>query len=132
MIKRWIPIYLFMILILVSCQNDKPKPETNLPFSFHDVKNVHAASLDQKDPFFVKHHVAGRDVFIECIVHGVSFREKEAKILVYMDGRKAKEVKKAAFILKGLEPGKHHIKLVLKKETSANAPAIVEFDVLIK
>jgi hypothetical protein len=127
---------LFMILtILVSCQNDKPKPETKRDFSFLSNGMVYASSFATKeieDPFFVKHYIKGRDVYIECIVKGASFREKNAKIIVYIDGKKEDERTNSAFILKGLKPGKHHIQLQLKKAENSNAAIIEEFNVLVK
>lgn len=112
-------IYVLAILLLAACQNDKPEPpKTNQHFLFLQSKKVEASSLKEKsqegDPFFVKHHINGSDVFIECIVKGASFRDKQAKISVYIDGKKHDEVTNAAFILKGLEDGQHHIRLVLK------------------
>ena len=88
------PTILFIILtILVSCQNDKPKPETKREFSLVSPKQVFASSFvteEVEDSFFVKHHVKGRDVYIECIVKGASFREKNAKIIVYIDEERRK------------------------------------------
>ena len=127
---------LFMILtILVSCQNDKPKPETKREFSLVSPEKVFASSFvteGVEDPFFVKHHVKGRDVYIECIVKGASFREKNAKIIVYIDGEKKEEKTNAAFVLKGLKPGKHQIQLQLKKVKNSNSAIIEEFNVLVK
>ncbi len=132
-----IPILLFLLFIMVACQNDKPEPpQTNQNFSFYGEKKAAASSFKEQDnnddPFFVKHYIKGKNVFIECIVKGASFREKEAKIIVYLDGEKKEEVNHAAFILKGLKPGKHHIKLVLQKEESTKASAYKEFNIEIK
>jgi hypothetical protein len=124
-----------ILTILVSCQNDKPKPETKRGFSLVSPEKVFASSFvteEVEDPFFVKHHVKGRDVYIECIVKGASFREKNAKIIVYIDGKKEEEKTNAAFVLKGLEPGKHQIQLQLKKAKNSNSAIIEEFNVLVK
>ena len=130
------PTILFIILtILVSCQNDKPKPETKREFSLVSPEKVFASSFvieEVEDPFFVKHHVKGSDVYIECIVKGASFREKNAKIIVYIDGEKKEEKTNAAFVLKGLKPGKHQIQLQLKKAKNSNSAIIEEFNVLVK
>ena len=129
--KRWIPIYLFIILLLVSCQNDKPKPETSHRFSFHLPQVVEAAEHKEVDPFFVKYQVKESNVFIECIAQQASFRDKEAKILVVIDGKKKMEVRKSAFIIKGLEPGKHHIELHLKIDKPSSTTLKEEFHVQI-
>jgi hypothetical protein len=128
--------FLFMIVtILVSCQNDKPKPETKREFSLVAPESAYASSFvteEKEDPFFVKHHVKERDVYIECIVKGASFREKNAKIIVYIDGKKKEEITNSAFVLKGLKPGKHQIQLQLKKAKNSNSGIIEEFNVLVK
>lgn len=134
----YLTILFMMLVILVSCQNDKPKPETQRKFSLVSPEKVFASSFDTEekeiDSFFVKHHVKGRDVYIECIVKGASFREKNAVIIVYIDGEKKEEITNAAFILKGLERGKHQIKLQLNKTKDKNSNSVIikEFNVLIK
>jgi hypothetical protein len=66
---------------------------------------------------FVHHQIKGEQVFINCIVSGISFRESEhakqrtGKIVVWIDGKKNKEVQAAAFIIKGFSPGSHKVKL---------------------
>ncbi len=127
-------VYVLVILLLVACQNDKPEPpEINHQFSYFLEGKVSASSVEvqnqKEDPFYVKHHIRGSDVFVECIVKGASFRDKEAKVLVYIDGKKHNEVTNAAFILKGLDAGQHQIKLILKtKQRSIQE----EFTVQIK
>ena len=127
---------IMILMILVSCENDKPKPETQRQFSLVSPEKVFASSFDTEekevDSFFVKHHVKGRDVYIECIVKGASFREKNAKIIVYIDGKKKEEITNSAFVLKGLKPGKHQIQLQLKKAKNSNSAIIEEFNVLVK
>ena len=129
---------IMILMILVSCQNDKPKPETERQFSLVSPEKVFASSFDTEekevDSFFVKHHVKGRDVYIECIVKGASFREKNAVIIVFIDGKKKEEITNAAFILKGLEPGKHQIKLQLNRTKNKNSNSVItkEFNVLVK
>ncbi|CRK80609.1 hypothetical protein [Neobacillus massiliamazoniensis] len=66
---------------------------------------------------FVHHQTRGNDVFVECILTGISFRqydhskEKVGKVLVSIDGKKKQEVTTAAFIIKGISPGNHKLKL---------------------
>lgn len=66
----------------------------------------------------INHKVKERDVFVECIVPGFSFKadngnrkEGEGHIHVYLNGNKFKDVTRAAFILKDLPKGKHEISL---------------------
>ena len=80
-----------------------------------------ASSLDsnESEPFYVKSHVNGKAVFIECIIPSVTFRDtntnNRGKILVYVNGKKKEEVSSAAFILKGLPSGTHRVKLKVVK-----------------
>ncbi|MDP4103826.1 MAG: hypothetical protein Q8935_02640 [Bacillota bacterium] len=66
---------------------------------------------------FVQYESKGNNVFVECIVTGVTFREKDAsnqkagKMIVWVDGKKSKEVSNAAFIIKDLTSGNHKLKL---------------------
>ena len=121
-------IYLLLscfLFSMVGCKRDIPKPESNnnmLPIINTDSSNVVAASslnLNYSDPFYVKSHVNGKDVFIECIVPAVTFREtnakNKAKIIVFVNGKKKEEVSSAAFIIKGLPSGTHRVKLKVVK-----------------
>jgi hypothetical protein len=80
------------------------------------IPNYNTAS--QEIPSFLVHHqTRGNDVFVECILTGISFRqndhskEKVGKVLVSIDGKKKQEVTTAAFIIKGISPGNHKLKL---------------------
>jgi hypothetical protein len=67
--------------------------------------------------FFVQSKTKGNNVYVECILSGISFREsdqngqKVGKLIIWLDGKKTQEVNSAAFIIKGLPPGKHEVKL---------------------
>lgn len=140
--KRQKCIFLSLVIfVLAACQKDLPEPETKMEAI--PVKEVEAASLmplsgvesAAKDPFFVRHQVKGRDIFVECIVQDVSFRKQSSKekgkILLYVNGKKKDEIHSAAFIVKGLPSGKHRIGLKLIKGNSAEASSKREFIVVI-
>ena len=67
--------------------------------------------------FIVQHQVKGNNIFVECILTGISFRESDqtrqkiGKLIVSIDGKKSQEVVSAAFIMKNLSPGEHKVKL---------------------
>jgi hypothetical protein len=72
---------------------------------------------NQTPSLFVQSNVKGNNVLVECILSGISFRDsdekvqKVGKLVIWLDGKRTKEVKSAAFILKNLAPGKHEVKL---------------------
>jgi hypothetical protein len=106
-----------------GCGKDMPEPEAKA-FQIGDfaARDISAAGpADDESSFFVKHTIQGRDLYIDCIVTGISFREsagdEQGKILLYADGKKIREVQAASFSVKGLESGTHKIKLkVVSKE----------------
>ncbi|MBS4189099.1 hypothetical protein KHA94_02565 [Bacillus sp. FJAT-49705] len=119
-----------LLLIVSGCHRDKPKPETKIVsqhVQFIKLNNeipVIGAVAPINTPFFVKHQVKGKDVLIECIVNGVTFRESSStdkgKIILYIDGKKREEFSTAAFIVKDLSAGTHRLKLeVVKGENSS-------------
>jgi hypothetical protein len=65
----------------------------------------------------VQSRTKGNNVFVECILSGISFRQsdqhdrKVGKLVIWLDGKRTKEVNTAAFIIKGLPPGEHRVKL---------------------
>jgi hypothetical protein len=123
------------MLVLVSCQGDIPEPETKEnKINLKENKAVQTSVyhvLKENDPFLVKHHIKGENVYIECIVTGISFRNHEAKINLYIDGVKKNQVQTSAFIVRGLKSGKHHIKLELLKQQQQTVVAVREFNVEI-
>lgn len=68
---------------------------------------------------YVQHEIKGNNLFIECIVTGISFRESDqtkqkiGKLVVFIDGEKSTEVTSAALIVKGLSQGSHKVKIVV-------------------
>ncbi|MBY0120823.1 hypothetical protein [Bacillus sp. S/N-304-OC-R1] len=137
-------IYLYMICLLVvttGCHKDKPKPETkfivepmNVSTSNKDVA-VTAIAQNSSDQFYVNHQVKGKNLFIECIVPGITFRETNASnkgsIILYIDGQKKDQISSAAFIVKGLSAGTHKIKLEVLKDNETSSILKREFYVTI-
>lgn len=136
--------YLFLIsfmIVLAACQKDIPEPETELkvePINTIDIASdipVSGVESNSKDPFFIRYQVKGSNVLVECIVQGISFREQstknKGKIILYVDGKKKEEISSAAFIVKGLSPGTHRIKLELVKDKQPASGLKREFYVMI-
>ncbi|EIJ81622.1 hypothetical protein PB1_01735 [Bacillus methanolicus PB1] len=131
----------FFILIfsslLSACQKDIPEPETNisiLPIEYANAAGDQPVSVieDKGDKtFFVRHHVRGENLYIECMVSGISFRSNHTgntgKIILSIDGKKIKEISSAAFIVKGLNPGTHKVKLEIVKTNNEPYHLIKEF-----
>lgn len=53
------------------------------------------------------------------MISGISFRSNhtgnKGKMILFIDGKKTKEISSAAFIVKGLNPGTHKVKLEIVK-----------------
>lgn len=102
-------------LILMACQGKKDIPEPEVSTVMKQL-GMPQEGLQNEAAFLVQHHLDGNNLFIECYVKGVTFRDDSSlkdrgKIIVYINGKKQTEVQSAAFILKGLPSGKHHIRL---------------------
>ncbi|OXS63374.1 hypothetical protein B0G93_103202 [Bacillus sp. V-88] len=108
------------LLLLSGCKEKMPEPES-LSFT----KKVEAANPEQK-PVSIKHMVQGNQVYIECIVPGVTFTTekkgaKKGKIIVRSNtGNLYKEYHTAAFVIKGLPKGVHllNVEIVGKNNQS--------------
>lgn len=134
--KRLFFLFLLAVfLFLVSCRKDIPEPE--IKDNSIDIMEKEAVQtslyfmLEEKDPFLVQYNVEGKNVYIECVVTGLSFRKHEAKVNLYVDGAKKNEIHTAAFVVKDLEPGQHHIKLELMQQNSHIVVATREFNVQV-
>jgi hypothetical protein len=135
-VKRLLTMIIVGAVLAAGCSKDLPEPEASA-FEVGDIRarNISAAGLEEEEiPLFVKHTVQGRDLYIDCIVTGISFREsageQQGKILLYADGKKVREVHAASFSVKGLESGPHKIKLKIVSK-SGTAGAEKEFTVRI-
>lgn len=140
--RRIIYLNVFVFLIIAAgCQNDKPKPETKLlvqPVNISEAVNevpVSAMAIDEKEQFFVSHKVKGKNIFIECFVPGITFRNTNASnkgsILLYVDGKLKEKISSAAFIVKGLSSGSHQIKIEVVKDSQSRPLLAKEFYVTI-
>lgn len=123
--KRKIAFFLLPVFIigsLIGCHRDLPKPETKVKAANanqikSDVLPVYNQGSKQIPSIYVQHKTKGNNVFIECILTGISFRapehagEKTGKLIVWVDGKRTNEVSSAVFIMKNLSPGNHKIKL---------------------
>lgn len=99
-----------------------PEPEVKLkvvPMSTIQAEEELPVMMETySEDFRVQHHVKDKRVFVECIIPTISFREnsnRQGKILLYVNGNKKEEISTAAFVIKGLTKGKHHIRLVVVK-----------------
>ena len=110
----------FALLVLSGCKEKMPEPES---FSF--ANKVEAANREQTT-VSIKHMVQGNQVYIECIVPGVTFTTekkgaKKGKIIVRSNtGNLYKEYHTAAFVIKGLPKGVHllNVEIVGKNNQS--------------
>lgn len=115
---------MIFVSLLSSCGKEIPEPElkTNLQSGhFLQATTIPVFTTNKHVDFTVYHHVKGKDVLVECVANGVSFRgdnqtdKEQGKIIVYINGNKTKEIQSAIFILKDMPSGKHEIKLELVK-----------------
>ncbi|WP_421384421.1 hypothetical protein ACOJQI_07185 [Bacillus salacetis] len=105
-------LLLLLIVCLTGCKEDMPEPE-----SFGTELEAKAASIsaqDKKD-VTVRHIVQGSHVYVECIAPGITFTSgksgEKGKIVVSVDGKRFEEYHTAAFVIKGLKKGIHHVKV---------------------
>ena len=81
-------------------------------------------SSNETPSLFVHHQVKGNNLFVDCVLTGISFREadqskqKIGKMIVWIDGERYQEVTSAAFIVKGMSPGNHKLRLEIVKLTN--------------
>ena len=119
MLIRFPPTAIFtMIVLLIGCGRDLPKPESNTVSQQRAIE-VANSKIDNKTTtqpvFLANHYLKGKNIFVECVLSQISFRKdsnkKMGKIIVFVDGKKTEEVYSPIFIIKGLPPGNHRVKL---------------------
>ncbi|MGE8204206.1 hypothetical protein ACQKP0_06535 [Heyndrickxia sp. NPDC080065] len=109
-------ICLSLFLIIMSgCRQNIPKPES---FNVKASENTNFAQEIRNAT--IRHIVHGPNVFVECMVPNVSFsgtnkKVERGKIIAYVDGKQQGEYYTAAFVMKGLSKGVHHIKIEVLK-----------------
>jgi hypothetical protein len=115
-------IFFLLIICLAGCKEDMPEPE-----SFGTEVTAEAATISPQDKtdVTVRHIVQGSHVYVECIAPGITFTSgnsssKKGKIVVSVDGKRFNEYHTAAFVIKGLKKGIHHVKLeILSKDNKS-------------
>lgn len=136
--NKYIASLIFLISFLQGCQKDVPEPEVKfqiIPMSTVHAENDMPVILEpKKDAFKVQHHVKGNSVFVECMISDISFRDNsknQGKIILHIDGQKKEEITSAAFIIKGLTKGTHHVKLEVVNRHNESYDLQEEFTVSI-
>jgi hypothetical protein len=124
MVPLCIPIF------MVACQKDIPEPETKNA-SIQSYETVQASVMTNRDPFYISHKVKGNNVYVECRIKDMSFRNDGAIMIVSIDGKKLEEINHPAFIIKGLQKGTHQVKLEVIKKNENIATLTNEFKVII-
>ncbi|WP_108669812.1 hypothetical protein [Peribacillus acanthi] len=112
--------FLLVVVVLTGCKEKVPEPETKLVGMNrlkYETNSVEATSsiFSDQNGWDIKYFVRGNDVFVDCYVKDASFQNSGragAKIEVWLDGKKYREMTTAAFIIKGLRKGNHTISLV--------------------
>lgn len=118
-----------LLLFLSACHRDIPIPKSKLDFKTMSaneaVEDFPVSGKLTDSRFFVRHHVKGKNLFVECMLSDISFRDdhqnkKVGKIMVYVDGTKTQEIDSPVFIIKSLPSGSHTI--ILEVVNPQNQP----------
>lgn len=116
---------MILLGIISGCQKDmqvqesKPLVKSIFKTNFMEATYVKAKHFRNEGTpsLFVHYETRGTNLFVECIVNGISFREKDqskqkvGKMIVWIDGKKSQEISSAAFVIKQLPSGNHRFKL---------------------
>ncbi|WP_312469166.1 hypothetical protein [Neobacillus sp.] len=146
--KRIITITAFIFLMIgiaTGCLKDVSNPETKSKIVLVKQQRkiqtetipVYNQNLKEIPTLYVHHKINDKQVLVECIVTGISFREtdrtkqKVGKLVVWVDGKRNFEVDSAAFIIKGLPAGSHKLKLEVVKLNNESYGLAKEFMVNI-
>lgn len=134
----YIVAILLSVMVTSACQKDMPEPEVKvkvIPMStIQAEEELPVMKETNNEDFRVQHHVKDERVFVECIIPSISFRENSnhpGKLLLYVNGNKKEEISTAAFVIKGLTKGNHHIRLVVVKPNNEPYGLEKEFTVSI-
>ncbi|MFY4773747.1 hypothetical protein [Metabacillus sp. RGM 3146] len=131
----------FFIVLLTGCTNDKPKPEGSWikgtsPF-FQEAK-IHAAEK-KNSKMEVNHFVKNNVVYVECLSSDQSFalskkarKKGDISINLYVDGKMhTSDIVTAAFTIRDLSKGRHHIRAEFHTFGSKESPEAAEWNVVI-
>jgi hypothetical protein len=110
-----------MLMVLGGCSNKPPEPENfaNTVHSFWKTEEVAAMSSAAPDNFHVQYMVKGNSVYVECYARDYSFiaqqGKPQAEVFVFLDGKLVDTMNTAAFIVKNVKNGTHHLTLELRQ-----------------
>ena len=111
---KWL-IAMFAVFALAGCRTNIPEPESISPSA--SMSEAEAQATEKK--WTVRHLLRGENLFVELIVPDISFSNngtnphKKGQVAVYVNGKHYNTYHTAAFIVKGLEPGRHQINIKL-------------------
>jgi hypothetical protein len=107
--KKWIIYTLSAVLVSGGILS-------SFPGIFHADATHNVSLKTAKEQTIIRHIVQENDVFVECMVPGVSFTgatkgARRGKIVVFIDGFRKAEYHTAAFIMKDVPKGSHLVKV---------------------
>ncbi|KAB7707947.1 hypothetical protein F9802_04325 [Bacillus aerolatus] len=111
---KWM-IMIVTVIVLAGCKQNFPEPEAISPSA--SVSEAEAQANNNN--WTVRHLLRGQSVFVELVVPGVSFSgngtnsQTKGQVSVYVNGHHYNTYHTAAFIVKGLAPGKHQVDIKL-------------------
>ncbi|MEI5906047.1 hypothetical protein WAK64_03050 [Bacillus spongiae] len=101
---------IMMLLVPAGCRDSVPEPESVVA----SVLPKQSIKVNE-DSFTVRHIVQKQNLYIECMLKDISFSgkngKKVGKVVVSVNGKKQGEFNTAAFVVKNLPKGNHHIQL---------------------
>ncbi len=140
--NRFILFFLCFVWVLAGCTEHKPRPEGSVsivPLGILETTHSAIEVVSQTKNLVVDHHVSGQNIYVECFIPSFTFKEKggtkvegEGHMLIYVDGERVDEISTAAFIVKGLEKGKHQLVVEVVHNDSSPYNLKKSMDVYVK
>jgi hypothetical protein len=116
--KRMKPIRcsIIMLLIYAACSHISQPLLQTIGLSPNSQAAAQAGITEiNSDDFKIHYYLKGSSIYAEVYMKNYSFsasgEKKQAEVAVYIDEKKVRDMKTAAFIIKDIPSGKHKIKM---------------------
>lgn len=134
-----IGFYCFLLIWNHHLDGAIADPTLTLPESNQSSNVIEVSGVRGEEPI-IRHHVKDRNVYIEVVISPFQFKKPtqskkvngEGHVHLFLNGKKVDEIYQAAFIVKGLPPGKHQLKVEIVHNDHSPYPIAKEFDVDIQ
>lgn len=133
---KWV-LLICTCFLLNGCNSNINQEQLQIVPLKNQILALEVSSQIKNQKMMIREKVEGGNVYVECVISDFDFSKRgedqsgDGFLNLYLNGKKVDEIYTAAFVIKGLPTGKHHIKLELVHNDGSSYGIEKDFEVTV-